>query len=72
MSSKSNEQVSIDRLIQLRNDLIDEIHKDIVGPREENELVPTSPTKKYLSGVLYPQNNIDSEHVPEKKIRSCK
>ena len=70
MSSKTNVQSSVDRVIHLRNEIIDEIQKDVVGPREENELVPTSPSKKYLSGVLYPQNNIDSEHEPEKKLEA--
>jgi len=57
-----------ERIIQLRKEIIEEIQKDIVGPREQDELIPISPAKKYLSGVLYPQNTIDSEYEPEKKL----
>ena len=59
-----------DKLLQLRSEIIDEIQKDIVGPREEEELIPVSPAKKYISGVLYPQDNFDIDYEPEKQIES--
>ena len=63
-------KVDLNRVLQLRNEIIEKIQQDIVGPREENECIPISPAKKYLSGVLYPQNNLDAEYESEKKIES--
>lgn len=63
-------ELDMNRIIQLRREIVEEIQKDILGPREEDELIPTSPTKKYLSGVLYPQNNFDNDFESEKKIEA--
>jgi len=63
-------EIDYDRVLQLRSEIINEIQKDVVGPREEDELIPTSPSKKYLSGVLYPQQNVDTEFEPEKKMEA--
>lgn len=42
---------------KIRSILVDEIERDIVGPRDPEEQIRISPTGKYLSGVLYPRNN---------------
>ena len=63
-------ELDYDRVLQLRSEIIDEIQKDVVGPREEDELMKISPSKKYLSGVLYPQENVDTEFEPEKKMEA--
>lgn len=60
-------ELDIDRVLQLRSEIVDAIEKDILGPKDENELIPVSPTKKYLSGVLYPQNNYDAIELEEGK-----
>lgn len=40
----------------VRNYLIDELNKDLIGPRKVDEELTDPPTVHYLAGILYPEN----------------
>ena len=50
--------------IEIRNILLDELKKDLVGPRTDEEVLPIRipPTNQYLSGILFPlETKIDPD-----------
>jgi len=47
---------------EIRNYLVHELNKDLVGPRKVDEELTDPPTVHYLAGILYPENTkVDSE-----------
>ena len=50
--------------VEIRNILLDELKKDLVGPRNDEETLPIRipPTSQYLSGILFPlETKIDPD-----------
>ncbi|WP_209121163.1 DISARM system helicase DrmA [Alkalihalobacillus sp. BA299] len=47
----------IGRKDDLRDNLIEEVRKDIIGPSEEQEILLERPNVYYLGAMLYPSNN---------------
>jgi Helicase conserved C-terminal domain len=37
-----------------RRELLEELHKDLIGPLEEDEIIRDAPLDQYVTGVLYP------------------
>lgn len=47
---------------RIRQNLIDEIEADIVGPRDDTEIIRQNPEREYMVGVLFPNGSeLDSE-----------
>ena len=53
--------MSIAKQAQIRDLLVREIEKDIVGPRKHDEFVNRNPANEYLAGVLFPAGWDDPE-----------
>ena len=50
--------------VEIRNILLDELKKDLVGPRTDDEVLPIRipPTSQYLTGILFPlETKIDPD-----------
>lgn len=48
---------------EARNEIIDILRKDLIGPVQENEIVENSrPDESYCLGILYPQGQINDEN----------
>lgn len=56
----------------LRQQLIDELHRDLIGPHSDDELLNDSPTIEYLTGILYPSGTeLPSEEDEKLEIDSA-
>ena len=44
---------------KVRQEIIDSIKVDLMGPREENEVLPENPRSAYIIGMLAPQTKLD-------------
>ena len=65
---------------EVRNDYIDLIKKELLGPGseislpdEEHELISTRPDGRYSIGILYPQeqkNNVDNDCTKYQTLQS--
>src|SRR5712691_4417797 len=55
--------------VELRNSLVDVLRLDLVGPEPgsqlESELLPTAPSRWYLTGLLIPFEAPDSQRADE-------
>ena len=41
--------------MQLRDEVVAQLHEDLIGPRAEDELLVDRPSDVYLTGILFPQ-----------------
>src|SRR4051794_4208461 len=40
-----------------RRGLLDELRKDLIGPRDDNETITDAPLDQYVTGILYPSGD---------------
>ena len=64
---KDSENIHFDAL---RGDIVSELKNDVIGPRDEDELLSERPQTYYLGGMLYPANVEveDIEEIPEGQV----
>ena len=43
--------------VEVRDYLVSEIHKSLIGPRSEEEVIDFNPKTEYFTGVIYPKNS---------------
>ena len=48
------ERVTLEEQYEVRSRLLEALERDLVGPREEHEVLRDTPFSTYLAGVLYP------------------
>ena len=56
--------------VQVRQELLDRLRTELVGPEDEDEILPESPTTRYLTGILWPQNTAMSEVEEQDNIEN--
>jgi len=56
--------------VLVRQELLDRLRTELVGPEDENEILSESPTTRYLTGILWPQNTAMSEAEEQETLRT--
>jgi len=56
--------------VLVRQELLDRLRTELVGPEDENEILSESPTTRYLTGILWPQNTAMSEAEEQDNIEN--
>jgi hypothetical protein len=51
---KGVKQLKNQNKVAIRNELIERLRYELVGPNEEHELIDELPTQRYLTGILWP------------------
>lgn len=43
--------------VKVRQELLERLHSELVGPDDNKEVIKSKPSQKYLCGILWPQNS---------------